>query len=336
MEPAVGQPGIDDIASEVGVSPSLVSKVLSGRLGTTRVSTRTVAAIRNRADRIGYRKNSSATALATGRQNVIGAFVHRHGVLGSGLTEALLDGITAELACHDQRLLLHFFESDRAFIAQCQRLHAGVIDGLIVGGLSHPGVVGTLERIRDSGIPVVTIHDAPVDPGFVNVGADQARVGRIATEHLLERGCRRIAHISIFRDRCAGYRAALEDAGHEPDARLVYEAPNFTYQAGVDAVRTFAERGIEYDGLVAQSDQQAAGALNTLVAMGRRVPRDVRIVGVDDSPLCLFSSVALSSVSQMDRERARLAARLLLEITRGEVRESVSMDPVLQVRASSE
>ncbi|MCP5883056.1 LacI family DNA-binding transcriptional regulator, partial [Klebsiella pneumoniae] len=64
--------GIEDIARELKVSPSLVSKVLNGRLGTTRVSSKTLEAIRQHADVIGYRKHNSASALAMGKHNVIG------------------------------------------------------------------------------------------------------------------------------------------------------------------------------------------------------------------------------------------------------------------------
>lgn len=329
--------GIADIANEVGVSPSLVSKVLSGRLGTTRVSARTVQAIRERAEGIGYRKNSSAAALATGKQNVIGAFIHRIGVPGSGLAEQLVEGIAEELAMHDQRLLLHFYETSEQFRGQCAGLHKGVTDGVIVGGLAHADLLDALVEIQERGVPVVTIHERELDPSFLNVGCDQVEVGRIATAHLIERGCRRIAHISTTPARLDGYRAALKAAGLPQDPRLLFTAKNFTYQAGAEAVRTFAARGIQYDGLVAQSDQQAAGALNALIAAGKRVPEDVRMIGVDNSPFCDFSIVPLSSVSQMERERGQRAVRALLELTNSRKRsvKSIWVDPILHPRQSS-
>lgn len=335
MSSVAGKLGIEDIASEVGVSPSLVSKVLSGRLGTTRVSARTIEAIRDRAGQMGYRKNSSAAALATGRQNVIGAFIHQIGVPGSGLVEELVEGIAEELAHHEQRLLLHFFESDQQFHAQCARLHRGVTDGLIVGGLPHPRLLNKLKQIQSGGVPIVAIHETQLDPVIVNVGSDQRRVGELATAHLIERGCRRIAHVVCGELRYEGYLSALTAAGLPPDPRLVFPASNYGYQAGVDAVRHFAAQRIDYDGLVTQSDQQAVGAMNALIGMGRRVPGEVRIVGVDNSPFCQFSMVPLSSVSQMERERGRRAARLILSMTNGKPARSAWIEPVLHARASS-
>src|SRR5262245_31480887 len=87
---------LNDIAESLNVSVSLVSKVLSGRLGNTTARDNVVDAIRRRATEIGYVKNSAAAGLATGRQNAIGVYLHHHGALGSGLAEAVIEGVAAE------------------------------------------------------------------------------------------------------------------------------------------------------------------------------------------------------------------------------------------------
>jgi len=109
-------------AEDLGVSVSLVSKVLNNRLGTTCVRPELVEKIHEAADRLGFRKNMSAAALRRGRHDVIGVFVHRFGMTGSGIVEAMVDGIASEAMKSHQKQLLNFFnttdESEWAFMVR--------------------------------------------------------------------------------------------------------------------------------------------------------------------------------------------------------------------------
>lgn len=332
--------GLAEIAQELNVSPSLISKVLSGRLGTTRVSAKTVRAIKARAEGLNFRQNASASALATGRQNVLGVFVHRMGVAGSGITDAMLGGISAEAVLHRQRLVIHFFESIDRFMEQRASLHRGVMDGLIVGGLNHKELAGILEEVQADGVPVVTVHDIQLNDHFCNVGMDQVEVGLVATRHLIARGCRRIAHIHRIEERLHGYQAALAEAGLPFADELVVKVDDFEHARGVEALEVLRTRGVAFDGIFAQSDQLAAGAMNALMRGGRRVPQDVKIIGVDDSPFCAFTAVPLSSISQEVFARGRRALQLLVERTASQETnapaKSESFAPVLYERDSTQ
>ncbi len=327
--------GLEEIAKDLNVSISLVSKVLNGRLGTTRVSGKTVDAIRNHAGMLGYRKNLSASALATGRQNVIGMFIHRLGVAGSGLVEGLIDGIGTEAMGLGQRLLTSFFSTDEQFEAHATAMHPTVVDGILVAGLPHPQLVGRLRSVQASGLPVVTLLDSQLDPGIVNVGVDQRRVGDLATSHLIEQGCRRIATIAVHQFRHEGYLAAHARAGLAVSPSLVLPCTTYLVRDGEEMVRKLEASGVEYDGIFAPSDQIAAGALNTLCRIGKRVPDDVRIVGVDNSPFCEFGMIPLSSISQEMSRSGQVAVQLLRDIAAGRAVSSVWLEPVLHIRRSS-
>ncbi len=119
------------------------------------------------------------------------------------------------------------------------------------------------------------------------------------------------------------------------DPTLIYAAKDFGVSSGELAVQAMDEAGIAFDGVVGQSDHHAIGAMNVLHRTGRRVPEDVKITGVDDSPSCHLSYVPITSVSQEDGPRGAMAVQMLLDRLEGADVKSVWIAPVLHVRGSS-
>jgi DNA-binding LacI/PurR family transcriptional regulator len=184
-------------------------------------------------------------------------------------------------------------------------------------------------------VSVVTLYDKPLSATIPNVGCRQESVTEISTAHLIEQGCRRIVHIGTDKARHEGYKTSLRAAGVEYVADLDFVVPSYEYHDGVAAVERLMRDKIEFDGIVAQSDQIAVGALNTLVGRGVRVPEDVKVVGVDDSPYCPFAIVPLSSVCQEETQRGRRAVQTLLDQIARKPVESKLFQPTLVARKSS-
>lgn len=158
----------------------------------------------------------------------------------------------------------------------------------------------------------------------------------LPTRHLLGKGCRKIAHIRSLDMRYQGYRKALQDGGLPETPELVCAAlEDFGAEAGREAVRHWIKNGLEFDALVAESDHQALGAISELISHGRRVPEDVKVFGVDDSPLCTVGSVPISSVSQQIEETGAQAVSMILKRINKEPPASVAIQPVLRLRAST-
>lgn len=326
-----------DIARDVGVSISLVSKVLNDRLGSSRVNSDTIHRIRKSAEKLGYRKNMSAVALLAGRHDVIGVFIHRLGMAGSGIVEDLLGGISNQTRERHQSLMLNLFGSAAEFETFREVANSGRMDGLLVGGCYQADMREPLLAIRRSGLPVVTIYDEPLHPELPNIGLDQTLVSRMATEHLIAKGARRIAHVATMPTRLAGYRQALKAAGLDYVEERVYHT-NVDYFGrieGVRAVQAFLAAGTSFDGIVAQSDHEAVGCINTLFAAGIRVPEDVRVIGIDNAPFCELARVPLSSVSQQFQRRGESSIRLLMDMIEGKVVHSSLVDPVVVEREST-
>jgi LacI family transcriptional regulator len=323
------------IADEVGVSVSLVSKVLNGRMGNTGAQAAKVAAIHDKALSLGYRKNLLAQALRTGRQNVLAVCVHRLGELGSGIVEEMVAGIAAEAAAQHQRLMLHYYETADEFRAFAPELQRNAADGVIMGGLGHPELIKDLKSMHSRGLPVVTIHDEKLSPMFANVGMDQVEVARYATRHLIEQGCRRIAHLKVVEHRYEGYRRALDEAKIRFDPALVVESGLYSYPAGTEAVNRLLASGAVFDGIVGCSDHHSAAALNVLTGRGLKVPEQVKLIGIDNAPFCQFAAVPLSSVSQEYEIRGRHAVRVLMTFLQDKSASVTQVPPVVCARASS-
>ncbi len=326
-----------DIAKELNISVSLVSKVLNDRMGTTGARPELVESIRETAKRMNYRKNSSALSLRTGRHNAVGIFIHHFGRPGCGSVDSLLHGLSIEAKEHNQRFVLEYFEEAEEFMAFRDLTDKSVMDGLLVGGLPHEELKEALLELKDSGMPVVTIFDKQISPHLPNVSFDQVEMGRIATEHLVQRGCRKIAHIVDFEERYEGYRAALEHNGLPLEKKLVYREGGavFSYDRGRRAAGHLLDSQVDFDGIVTQSDEEAMGVKNVLTERGVGIPGQVRVIGMDNAPYCNFSSVPLSSVSQSGSERGRIAFEMLMALIAGQSVESVMILPKLFVREST-
>ena len=182
----------------------------------------------------------------------------------------------------------------------------------------------------------MTVYSDPLDPLLPNVGIDSELVTRLATEHLIAQGCRLIGHIRNEEERFCGYQAALRAHGLPAEPKQVFDGGlDYTHKAGEQAVAEFARRGVQLDGIVASSDQAAAGCLNALVRAGRRVPGDVRVIGIDNAPFCPFAVVPISSVSQSSRLRGQRAVELLLQAIDGRKVKSLIVPPELVAREST-
>lgn len=329
--------GIADIARDVGVSMSLVSKVLSGRMGKSSVRPELAQRIHASARDLGYVPNITARALVKRRRNVIGVFFHQYGQPGSGLVETVVCAISNALAKENQSLLLKFFSTETEFAACLENAHRSVMDGVILVGSRLFGSSSAVERLARRELPVASMTTLPLFPGASSVGIDPVEVGRAATLHLLDAGCRRIVNFRISPEskRALGCRKAHEERGLALDPRLVLTTPGYDSDATPRLVGKLLKDAIPFDGVVATSDAQAAVITRLLLDKGLRVPRDVKVIGVDNAPFCPFCPVPLSSVSGQDDQRATLAVSILLKQIAGAPAQSRALPPVVVAREST-
>lgn len=327
------------IAAELDVSYTLVSKVLSGRLGTTGVSPTTREAIIKKAKELDYVPNRLAVALKAGRKGAVGIFFHHLGSPGSDVSDRLLRGLAEGLDQSGFRMWLRFFTTDEGFVAACDARLKSEVDGLIVAGVYHSGLKEKLRELERQNVPVITLfNDDPTRgqaSGTTSVQVDYVSHGYIATKHLLQQGCTRLVCFATVESRTEGFLKAHREAGLKVDPRLVMEAPGFSLVDGKETLERLLHSKVPFDGIVCQSDAQANGVINELVLRGVKIPEEVKITGVDNSPLAEDCIVPITSMTSEMRGAGLKAVELLLKRIEGEKVKSVLIEPSLYIRNSS-
>ncbi|MFG3657345.1 LacI family DNA-binding transcriptional regulator [Streptomyces sp. NPDC047706] len=309
-----GRPTLEEVAARAGVGRGTVSRVING---SPRVSDATRAAVQAAVAELGYVPNTAARALAANRTDAIALVVPEPETrfFAEPYFSDMLRGVGAELSDTEMQLLLIFAGSDRERRRLAQYLAAHRVDGVLLVSVHAddplPDLLGQLE------IPAVISGPRSAEETLTSVDSDNYGGARSAVEHLIARGCRRIAHITGRLDvygaqrRIDGYRDALHDAGHPADEQLI-EAGDFTEEGGRRAMTRLLARCPDLDAVFAASDVTAAGARQVLREAGRRIPEDVALVGYDDSAIARHMEPPLTSVRQPIEEMGRRMIDLLL------------------------
>ncbi|GGQ54908.1 LacI family DNA-binding transcriptional regulator [Streptomyces asoensis] len=309
------RPTIKTVAARAGVGRTTVSRVVNG---SDLVSDKAKAAVLAAIAELNYVPNSVARGLVTNRTNSVALVIpESESRLGSEpYFSAVIRGVSTALATTRTQLQLVLVrdqaERDQLTESVAERRVDGV---LLVSVHEHDPLPGLLE---DMGLPTVLAGRRSRAESLSHVHSDNAGGAAAAVTHLLARGRRTIATITgpldmdVSRSRLQGWRAALEEAGHEIPEHLVASG-DFTEEGGQAAIRSLLGRVPALDAVFVASDVMAAGALAELRRQGRRVPDDVAVVGFDDSIIARHTNPSLTSVRQPVEEIGTTIARILLE-----------------------
>ncbi len=327
---------LKQIAKSLDISYTLVSKVLSGRMGTTGASTKTREAIFKKAKELDYVPNRMAVALKSGRKDAIAVFLHNIESPGSDATSLFLESIAKAVEGTQHRLWIRFFNEDQELLESCNENLKRDVDGLIVGGVEPPNLIERLRKIDRNGLPIVSVFpDRGSASFYCNIYTDQEAQCYLTTQHLLKKGCRRIAHFKTSSQRYQGYVRAHKEAKAPLFPHLIIPSKSFNLEDGLIAVKALLELKEDFDGIVTQSDAQAIGAIRVLQKKGLRIPEDVKITGVNNSPVAETSLIPLTSSSSEIDQCGRLATEMLLKKISGKSGKSASVSPRLVIREST-
>jgi len=314
MQSNAGPVTIEMVARAAGVSLSTVSRILNG---TAVVSEPKGQAVRDAIATLGFVPNPVARGLAGGRTLSIGVMTQ---AIDSPFYGAALRGIEDQLEPVGYSPLFVSGHWNAAAEARCiDVLRSRRVDGIIVltGRIADQAL-----KVCAKALPVVVTGRSLKAPGLFSLNFDNFEGGRIATQHLIQLGHRRIAFISgdpthpDATERQRGYRAALEAAGITFDPALVVPG-EFHEVNGLLAVDRLLESRQRFTAIFAANDQMAFGAALGLQRRSLRVPDDVSIVGFDDLPTSQYAIPPLSTVHQPAYEMGQLAASALLQMLSG-------------------
>jgi DNA-binding LacI/PurR family transcriptional regulator len=326
-----GVVGLAEIARIAGVSRATVSRALSD---SNVVAKETKVRIQALAREHGMRLNQAASALRTKRTGAIGVVIPLGHEADQHLSDPFFMGLIAPLAdrladAGYDLLLSRVIPHDPDWLAE--RVEAGRVDGAIVIGQSDQTAV--IEQVAGRYTPLVVWGARVAGGRQITVGSDNRAGGRVAAEHLLARGRRRLAFLGNpaapeFAERLAGFRSV---GGEE----AIVLPLHLTTEEAFQEFASFLASHPAPDGIVAASDVIAMSAVRALAERGFRVPDDVSVIGYDDIPVAKHTTPPLTTVRQDMDQGAALLVDLLLRRMRGETVESIEMAPELIVRGSS-
>mgnify|MGYP001816998479 FL=1 len=336
----VENPTSRDIAEIAGVSQATVSRALRN---SPLVRPETRERIQKIARELNYFVNRNAAGLRTHHSNTIALLMFDE--TGGDETQinpfflSMLGHITTCAADLGYDVLVSMQQLSDDWHIEYQASHRA--DGLILLGYGdYVSYREKLDALAAANTRFIIYGAFAADQPGLSLGCDNVKGGRIATDHLLGLGRRRIAILGDtsrrhpeFASRYDGHALALRAAGIDVDPALKVFADNTEVDA-FRAVRAFLDSGIEVDALFAVTDVLAIGAMHAIADSGRQVPQDISVVGFDDLPRAAYVNPPLTTVQQNIREAGEGLVRMIVGRVEGEDVESSRLDPKLIVRQS--
>jgi LacI family transcriptional regulator len=265
---------------------------------------------------LNYQPNWIARSLVTKRTGIIGVVVPD--LMHSFFTE-IAKGIAATIRAKGYHLLISNSEGNPQIEKQeIETLLARRVDGLIVAPCQGAQQTEVFERAAASRIPYVLVERKIPNLDAHFVGWEQEALGFLATKHLIDCGCRRIAHIrgpeiETGIGRLEGYRCALENHHiRVPNSYVVRAADGDG--TGYDAMRKLLNINPLPDGVFCYKDPIASYAIKAILEAGLKVPDDIAVIGVGNIQYSDMFQVPLSTIDQSSRLMGERAAELLLDL----------------------
>ncbi len=329
---------LKDVAERAGVDVSTASRALSSEKSSI-VASATRRSVIEAAETLGYRTNLQASALRRGRTGIVGVIVAD---ISNPFIGPVIRGVAHALGGRGLLPIMTETRDSSEELAQiCNKLLAQRVDGIIITAARY-GDRALLRRVAAEVPTVLAVRELP-GSGIPSISHDDVTGGRLAAEHLLELGHRRVAQLMgpqdiwSFEGRARGFRDAIVAGGGScSDYRTPSRLP--TVQAGRDAIDELLARHDDVPtAIFAHNDSIAIGALGVLSGRGIECPDDISLIGYNDVPLTAHIHPPLTTVRLPGYELGRLAAELVIapvpdpDVAAGKVQ----LAPELVIRAST-
>lgn len=307
-----------DIAKQLNVSIATVSRALND---DPVVSKKTKKKIFDLANEVGYRHNRFAANLRQQKTHTIGVLVHE---LNSNFITSVLAGIekvTTE-AGYDI-IIAHSGEDFEKEKANAMNLFHKRVDGLIASLSFDTTSLDHFLPFEKKGIPVVFFDRVEENSDTIKVVIDNYRAGYLATQHLLDQGCKRIAIVTaslkrnVYAKRYKGYVDAQFDKNITVDTQLVM-VKDLSEQSGIECALEILGMDPMPDGVFITNDFVAAQCMRTLKEHGIRIPDDIAVVGFNNDAISRIVEPTLTTIDYPGADLGQIAAKNLVEHLKGE------------------
>jgi LacI family transcriptional regulator len=329
---------LKDVARRAGVHPGTASRALNAETRQL-VNAETAERVLAAAATLGYRPNPIARGLKTSRSYTVGVLIPD---LTNPLFPPIVRGIQDRLeeAAYTPLIVNTDNDADRER-ADVEAMRARQVDGLITATARRDH--GLPPGLEDVELPVVLVNRRLEDGARPAVVGDDLKGTRLAVEHLISLGHRRIAHLAGPQElstghlRLEGFLEAVKVAGIEPDPEFVLVGDAFIESEGERLCNELLDRDLGVTAIVAGNDLMALGCYDAFVAREIACPREISVVGFNDMPFAGWFNPPLTTIRIPHYEIGARAAELLLDQLRDPEVEpaQVLLEPELIVREST-
>ena len=318
---------IHDIAQKLNVTASTVSRALNGN---PRISEDTRKAVLKTANDLNYEPNQIASALRSGRTQLIGLLVPN---INRAFFSSIVKGVEEVANSLDYRVIVS--QSNEQFENEEKAVKAFLnarVDGIIASISKNTEQFDHYNQVLQRGLPLVLFDRTTPLVQTSQVLIDDYQGGYAATEHLIAQGCRKIVHfttqrqIDIYKERYRGYMDALQDHDIEVDDSLVFRG-NLQLEDGREHAMELVRKKDDFDAIFSASDYAAMGAMQVLKEHGYSIPQEVALAGFLNEPFTEFTDPPLTSVNQFPVEMGHTAADLFFSALDSDKRKTIPKKP---------
>jgi len=336
----VAKTTIQDIARELNVTASTVSRALNGHEA---ISDATKQAVVRTAQRLKYRHNKIASALRLGKSKIIGVIIPSAEINFFG---SVVHGIEKIASERDYNILI--YQSNEQTIFEQKGVETFLrsrVDGVLASISKETTSLDHYIEIKKRGVPLILFDRTSDLLEVPSVVVDDYLGAFKATQHLIDQGCKRIAHIGgqqhvpIFKQRLKGYTAALKKNGFSLSKELI-KYGEVSIGSGTACMNELLTLSNPPDGVFAVEDFTALGAMQAIKASGKQIPEDVAVIGFANEAFGAYLTPSLSTVDQQTIKMGETAAQLFFDLienknfSKTKVEKKV-LEPVLIFRKSS-
>jgi LacI family transcriptional regulator len=320
---------LKDIAREIGVHPSTVSRALDPQR-RAKLTPDVIEKVRLAAERLGYRPNRVAASLRTSRSMTVGVMIPD---ITNTIFPPILRGVESVLEPHGYAALVVSTDNIPEREARLvEVLRERGVDGIIHAGAQRLNPM--IPRIVEEGTPVVTVNrrvDGAHIPAIIN---DEKGGMRLLADHLQSFGHQKIAHIagpnssSTGQERLDALRLALSE--RKMSLVAVAEADRYVELEGIRCTKSLLDSDTQFTAIVCANDRLAIGAIEALREAGLRCPEDVSVTGYNDMPLIDRIQPALTTIRIESFATGQAAAHALYALMCGE-EDKVPLETIMPV-----
>ena len=328
---------IKDIARELGISKSTVSRVLQNAYD---VNPETRQRVQEKMEEMRYRPNMIARNLKKKSTNTIGVNIPAFDI---PFYSQAISGIQNESARQGFNIITcQSNEEYETELKNIETMLASQVDGLLISISRTTRNVKHLLELQRNNIPVVLFNRVAGLMDFSKVFVNDFDGAYKMVNYLLDKGHKRVAHIcgprnlSLSKKRIEGYKQSLKEHGIESDEKFIVEG-DFSFSGGADCTYELLNRNLQLDAIFCVCDSMALGCMQVLKKEGFHIPRDIAVAGYTDDPAAKFVDPGLTTIAQPSYQiGVESAALLISRIKYPETpRKDVMLDTELVIRSSA-